>query len=307
MSLTLRPVPEPLFRPDTRHLAVFAHQDDETGYLGLMKRIAPNARALWVTNGDGLAPFEKVDPEVYAAKRKAESTEAMRIVGFSPDQLDFLGHSEISIYDELKAISLVPAKQPLPDHLKQQLRQRAAQIQERIAERVAQADVVWALAFQGGHPEHDLAHYLTFRAVRDARKSGREIAFFELPEYELMFFVPLRFPPWKKGEGHVIELTDQELDLKEKAMSAYPTQMGIIRSFDKLISVYGALSALRLKPFSFKSFSRLEYFAPTPNRDYTRSPHGAAALDYIREYHEKARIAFDTTLARWIRLLEEDA
>ncbi len=304
MSVKLKPVPDSLFRPETRHVAVFAHQDDETGYLGIMKRLGASAHAVWVTNGDGLAPFEKADPTEYANRREKESRDAMHLVGYSDDRLEFLGHSEIEIYDDLKAIALVPANQPLPPELKERLLKRSRAIQERIAQRVAGADVVWALAFQGGHPEHDLCHYLTFRAVREARRAGRNIAFYELPEYELLIFVPLRFAPWRSGDGHVIELTEDELSLKEQAMGVYPTQQKIIKAFGKLISVYGAISALRLKPFNFKSFSRLEYFAPVPERDYLRSTHGTPHLDYLREEHEGTRIRFDTTVARWIALLE---
>lgn len=306
MSLNLLPVPEYLFDPKTRHVAVFAHQDDETGYLGLMKRIGPNAHAIWMTNGDGLAPFEKADPLEYAARRQKESSDAMHLVGYADSQLEFLGHSEIAIYDDFKDLAQLPPDAAVPEPLRTRLLDRARQIEERIAARVANADVVWALAYQGGHPEHDLCHYLTARAVHAARTAGRNIAFFELPEYEILFFVPLRFAPWKRGDAHVIELSDEELALKEKAMGVYPTQEKIIQAFGKLISLYGAVSALRLKPFTFKSFSRKEYFAPVPaDRDYLKSTHKTAHLDYIREEHEGTRIRFDKTVARWIRLLQE--
>lgn len=306
MSLNLSPVPEFVFDAATRHVAVFAHQDDETGYLGLMKRIGPKAHAIWVTNGDGLAPFEKAEPLEYASRREAESREAMRLVGYSDPQLEFLGHSEIAIYDDLKALADIPTGSSIPADLRTRLTERAQQIEARIAARIAHADVVWALAYQGGHPEHDLCHYLTARAVQAARRAGRNVAFFELPEYEILFFVPLRFAPWKSGDAHVIELSEEELALKEKAMGVYPTQQKIIQAFGKLISLYGAVSALRLKPFTFKSFSRKEYFAPVPeSRDYLKSTHGTPHLDYIREEHEGTRIRFDKTVCRWIRLLED--
>ena len=175
-----------------------------------MRRLHANAHVMWVTNGDGLAPFEKADPLVYASKREAESRAAMRIVGYKDSQLDFLGHSEIAIYDDLKAISLVPAKEPLPKHCASGcwLGLRTSKSELLLG---CRGDVVWTEAFQGGHVEHDLSHYLTWKAVQAQRKAGRTLPFYELPEYELMFFVPLRFPPWKRGEGHVIELTDEEL------------------------------------------------------------------------------------------------
>jgi len=307
VSITVKPVPQGLFAPGRKHAAVFAHQDDETGYLGLMQRIAHHCQAFWVTNGDGLAPFEKADPQEYAALRKKESTDAMEIAGFKPGSLHFLGHSELEIYDDLKAISLVPANARLPRDLRERILGRSRSVIQKLFDVVRDVDVVWTLAFQGGHPEHDLTHFFTWKAVEMARKQGRSVEFFELPEYEIMFFVPLRFPPWKRGEGHLIELTDQELGAKERAMMVYPSQAKIIGAFEKLINLYGVASALALKPFDFKSFASREYFARVPDdRRYNISPHGTSALDYIREYHEGARISFDGTVARWIETIESD-
>jgi LmbE family N-acetylglucosaminyl deacetylase len=174
---------------------------------------------------------------------------------------------------------------------------------ERIA-REAAPDVLWTLAYQGGHPEHDLMHLYAARFHRRlARETGRPLPFFELPAYELGI-VPLRFKPWRRAPVHEVRLADAEFARKRAMFDAYPTQWRILRDFERLIRVYGVLSTLRLRPFSFADFGKREEFAPVPpDRDWTRSSHLHPKLDYPGDDYRGTPIRFEKTLAPIARAL----
>lgn len=285
-----------LFDPGRRHLFVFAHQDDELPYAGLIRRCRPDVQLIWLTNGDGLAPEAGEQPEAYADKRRLESIAAMDCLGIGQPALTFLEHSEIAIYKLLARMSDSRVGGVPPTF---------ERIYESVEEAVlaAQPDVVWTLAWQGGHPEHDLAHLCTARALRRlADRTGRALPLYELPAYELTFVVPLRFRPWRRAPHHAIELTPDELRAKHEMMACYPTQAEIIEGFERLIGLYGRLSALRLRPFDFSTYAALEQFAKVPaSRDYTRSTHVHPRLDYIGDDYAGCPIRFERTLARIAR------
>lgn len=306
MSVTVRPHPPDLFDSAKRHLFVFAHQDDDLPFAGILQRALPKSEVVWFTNGDGLAPEAGMDPEEYAEMRTYESIAALAIMGYQRDQLTFVGHSEISNYRLFVELARVPALSAVEQPQRHHVHEIVSSMDACLVPKVEQADVVWTLAWQGGHPEHDLAHYFARRVV-DAvgKRQGRTIPLFELPAYELTFLVPLRFPPWKAGTAHRIKLTDRELKIKEAAFKAYKSQTDITFAFKRLITLYGAISALRLKPFGFRGFARQEEFGPVPkNRHYTVSPHSIELLDYMFEDYEGERVPFYGAVARFVHLTQ---
>lgn len=306
MTARLRPIPEGLLDSGTRHLFVFAHQDDDLGYSGLLHRVAPDSSVVWVTNGDGLAPEANMEPEEYASMRTSEAAAALSVLGVEETRLHFLGHSEIAIYDDFKELAQNRGKLDGKDDLRDRVLHRMQSIHRRLSSLMEQADVVWCNAWQGGHPEHDLVHFLTAMAVADARKQGRDVRFMEVPEYEILFFVPLRFAPWFKGTAHVLELSPGELELKQRAFAAYASQKDITEGFRKLISLYGWINAVRLRPFDFQQFASKEYFAPVPlDRDYARSTHRLDLLDYINERHQGCRISFSRSVRPMVQLFRK--
>ncbi len=305
MSITLRPLDNGILESGVKHRFVFAHQDDDLGYSGLLQRIRPDSKVLWVTNGDGLAPMAGIEPLRYASMRNEEASAALGFLGYPRDALHFLGYSEIEMYDDF--VEAEKGKGPIDPNsdLGRRLRARLEKILEELVSFTADADVVWVNAWQGGHPEHDLVHYLTARAVNIHRRSGRDVRFMELPQYEMLFFVPLRFAPWHKGVAHVIELDPQELHRKFLAFGAYKSQKEITEAFKKLLTLYGVINALRLRPFTFKQYASKEYFGPVPaNRDYSRAPHGTDLLEYINEKHEGTKVSFTGAVGRFIQLME---
>ena len=300
----LIPFPDDIFTPGNRHLFVFAHQDDDLPYAGLLQRALPHSQVIWVTNGDGLAPFEGWEPEAYAVMRTGEGRAALRILGYAPEDLFFLGHSELVLYALFADLHECGALSGVPTLLKDRVTAITESIKEAIRPAVEAADVVWTLAWQGGHPEHDLTHYLTSRIVQETEiAQGRRIPFYELPAYELTVLVPLRFAPWHRGVRHRINLSRPELRLKEAAFSAYKSQGKITSQFKNLIRIYGALSALRLKPFGFKGYALVEEFAPVPvNRNYLRSTHGHDFFDYMFDDYQGRPVTFSGSIRRFVEV-----
>jgi len=298
------PAPPGLFAPGRKHLFVFAHQDDDLPYSGVVQRALPDCEAVWFTNGDGLAPVANIDPDEYAEIREYESIAALSILGCSRDRLTFLRHSEISNYKLFADLARAGSRAEVAKEHRRHVLEIVTSMEECLTPKVETADVVWTLAWQGGHPEHDLTHFMTAKVVREvSRRQGRTIPFLELPAYELTILVPLRFPPWKRGVAHRITLTDEELRLKEAAFKAYKSQEMITFAFKRLLRIYGALSVLRGKPFGFKGFAGIEEFGPVSETlDYTISPHRLELLDYMFEDYEGERIPFYGSVARFVEI-----
>jgi len=280
-----------------RPLFVFAHQDDESVCAGLIHRVCgDDARGafVWWTNGDGLAPTAKMDPRAYGTLRMAESADALGCLGISASRKTDLECSEIENYRRFTHVA----------HGGTQRAEALAHFR-REAERVEQAvrssdpDRVFVLAYQGGHPEHDLCHVMVARAVRRLRReTGRPIPLVQVPAYEYVVLNPMRFKPWFRGDRRRLHLTPAEFAAKESLLGAYPTQSEIIREFQMVLSALGAVSALRLKPFSAREFLADEEFGVVePDHDYTRSTHRLERLNYVNDDFEGEPIRFDTMIA----------
>jgi len=269
-----------------RHLFVFAHQDDDLGYGGLLTRLAGNADVVYVTNGDGLAPEAGADPATYGRMREAEGAAALAAAGIVRERVHLLGFSEIEIYDHMVDVTERPGEFP-----------RVAAFFRRIASAVAaevervRPDVVWTCAFQQGHPEHDLTHVSAALATRTRCPDARLC---HLPQYELTILVPLRFAPWFTGEVREIRLTPEELAAKRRMREAYPSQAGLFAKFERVIDALGSVGRLTGRGFSFDEFTARETYAEVPpDFDYLRSTHPVEALNYMRDSHRGVKVRFD--------------
>lgn len=284
--MTVTPAPADVFTPTTRVMFVFAHQDDELPYAGLIRRAPPGSRFLWVTNGDGLAKSAGMGLAEYAEARRLETINAMSIAGVSADRLRFLGHSEVLIYRSLARHEREPGA---VHEVQRMFSDIAAQVAAEV--RAFRPDVLFTLAFQGGHPEHDLTHAMARAAVADRK----DVRVYELPEYELAYTVPLRFPPWRKEPVHAIRLTAAEMEVKRRMFESYPTQAAGLRKFRMLMTGWSLLSMLRGGRPGWEEYAATEQFGPVPaNRDHGKSPHGADLLDYIGDDWEGIPIRFST-------------
>lgn len=283
--------PSYIFEPDRRVMFLFAHNDDELPYGGLIQRVSKNTQFVWLTNSDGLWYEMNMSPSAYAEARKSESIMAMREVGVSEEKLRFLGYSECEIYRRLTEVA----------NGKEEALAFFVNIAKQI-ERVIEdfrPEIVFTLAFQGGNPEHDLLHIFTVSAVR-----GRAEVF-ELPEYELTILIPLRFAPWKHGEMFEIYLTEQEISRKRKMVGWYATQTNLFKRFMFLIGFFGALAN---RKFSISGGAEFylgrETFASVPiNRNYLTPPHYFDFLEYIGDHYDKTPISFSSMIAPIVKTI----
>lgn len=277
--------------PSKRHLLVIAHQDDELGYGGLLHRLRETMHILWVTNGDGLAPEVGMDPAAYASMRKAEAIASAAAAGIPAERTRCLDYSEIEIYDHFIQVTL--KQKPLHEIVVY-----FAGIGRGIKSEMRRIDpdVVWTVAFQNGHPEHDMVHYLAAHALREYRnETGKRIPLLQLPEYEFTILVPLRFKPWFRGEVLHIDLSEEEVAAKIRMRDAYPSQKGLFAKFERTINGLGRAARFAGRGFSFESFVRRETFSPVPEGfPYSRSTHLHERLNYMFEEHKGVKVRFDT-------------
>ncbi|MBI4815040.1 MAG: PIG-L family deacetylase [Deltaproteobacteria bacterium] len=274
---------------------VFAHQDDETVLAGLMHRIVGDGQRgtfIWWTNGDGLAPAVGADPSAYASIRVAEATESLRALGADPAHKVDLWSSEIENYRKMTEVALPKRSKVALDYF----RAEAGRLDAAI--RRADPDRVFVLAWQGGHPEHDLVHLMTARTVRQLRReTGRPIPIIQAPAYEYVILCALRFKPWFRGDVRRFALSEEERAAKQRVFEAYPSQAALFEKFRWVIRGAGALSALRGKPFGTEVYLGTEQLGVVdPRQDYTASSHRLEALNYIRDDFEGTPIRFDTMI-----------
>jgi LmbE family N-acetylglucosaminyl deacetylase len=300
--MNIQPVPEHLFKPETRHLLSIAHQDDEINYIGLIGRWGADADFLWMTNGDGLAPMENMDPLEYAELRKAETDAVLRTIGRPLERRTCLDYSEIEIYSNFVELTLAPANKP---DVMAYMYRIGCDVYRHI--KGLAPDVVWVPQFQNGHPEHDLMHILTAYSVQQVRReTGKKIELYQLPEYEYTIFIPLRFHPQYKGIVHVIQLSPEELAQKRRAIECYPSQVKLFEQFEKVINRIGFFGKLVGKGFDAEGFLSHEYFGPVPEDiDYTRSFHHFEWANYMFDKHKDIKVRFDKHLAVIARELKE--
>lgn len=292
------PYPEDLFTPGRKHLVLIAHHDDELPYAGLISRMGSEVRIVFLTNSDGLAHEDDMPGDAYAKLRWQESLDALAHLDVPEERIVSLWHSEYELYDLFARMGAGETAGQVP----QRFFDMADQVEADA--RAFEPDVVWTLAYQGGHPEHDLMHLYATRLVRRLEaERGVEVSFYELPAYELIV-VPLRFRPWRRLPHHEIWLTPAQEAAKARMLGCYPTQARIIQEFRTVIGIYGKLSWLRLKPFRFEDYGRREVFAPVPrDRDYGRSTHLSPRLDYMFDDYKGRPILFHKSIAHIARAL----
>lgn len=285
-----------LLRPAGKPLFVFAHQDDETVLAGIIRRIVQDdarGRFIWWTNGDGLAPAAKEDPATYAETRIREAEASLRVLGASPARKTDLRTSEIENY---RRFTHVPQGGAVRDAALEYFRGEALRVQDAI--RQADPDRVFLLAWQGGHPEHDLLHVMAARAVRRLREeTDRPIPLVQCPAYEYVIACALRFKPWFKGDRRRVELTPEEREAKRAVFDAYPSQQALFARFRTVVGVVGSLGLLKGRRVSVEDYLGAEEIGVVdPDLDYGRSTHRLERLNYMFEDFEGIRIRFDAMI-----------
>lgn len=287
-----------ILQPAGRPLFVYAHQDDEAVMAGIIRRtIGDDERGhfIWWTNGDGLAPGTGMTPKAYGDIRIREATASLEALGGSANRKTDLETSEIENYRRFTHVAQGGA---VGVAALEYFRHEARRIETAI--RDADPDRVFLLAYQGGHPEHDLTHIMTARAVQKLRtETGRPIPIIQCPAYEYIIACALRFKPWFQGDLRHMKLSPEELIRKHAVLDAYPSQKELLAKFEVVLRVTARLSAIRGHSADPEEYLGTEQFGVVPpDFDYTQSSHRIERLNYIGDDFEGIPVRFDTMVRR---------
>ncbi|MBU4194152.1 MAG: PIG-L family deacetylase [Actinobacteria bacterium] len=218
-------------------LFVFAHQDDEFVYLGMLRNLFEREREIhvvWITDGAHFVPAEV---------RRAESTAVMRMVGLGEDRLSFW---------------------PYPDGTSIRF---APEIVERLAQTMEEArpSEVYTVAFEGGHPDHDMAN---FASVTAARRLDPSLPVYEAPLYNRhrgKLWTINRFIP-AETETLYVPLSRDDILFKLRALFKYRSQFWI--------AVLPTLLFTNKK----ETVTRGEPYRRVPAWNYRQPPHGGKLI-----------------------------
>jgi len=286
-----------------RPLLFLAHQDDELGCTGILQRLRDRIRVVFMTNGDGLAPAVDEDPVRYAAMRREEALLSLAAAGVLADQTRFLGFSEIEIYRNMAKLKQAPLR----------LSEVVAffePIRRAIAERVYEfrPDAVFTVAYQGGHPEHDLVHYFAALALRSLEQDAEiRIPLYHFPEYELTILLPMRFRPWFPGEKVWVTLTEAEAEVKNRMAECYASQVSLVKSFRRVVGLLTLPRRLLSRENPVDRFFRREQISRvTREFDYRKPPYRIDFLNYMFDDFQGVPITFADCIRPLVVAFEDD-
>ncbi len=239
--------------PHARYLFLFAHPDDEVLISGTMKLLVEagaEVYAAWTTSGDKFVKREI---------RESELQQSMDILGLDESRIHLLRYSDLGMVAMLEeaaesATSLLSDIKP---------------------------DIIFANAYEGGHPDHDAVNFLAYES---SARLGVTPDLFEFPLYNgtgTFFRWKWRINHFPPGGPAVLHnpLSDDAIRCKYEMMKAYSTQ--------KLYMVPARLACPR---------ARLERegepYRPCPmDRDHTAPPH-PGRLNYERWFNSFMKISF---------------
>jgi LmbE family N-acetylglucosaminyl deacetylase len=273
----------------SRPIYVVAHHDDEIPTAGLLQRLGPRTRVVFVTNSDGLYFESQLKPPEYGELRKAEGFRSLATIGLPPENVVNCDFSEVEIYRRMawlySGAKTVADVKPFFQEMRDSVRKAVFE---------ARPDVVFTQAWQGGQPEHDLAHFFAVLAVRDyCREAGVKVEVFHLPAYEYTILVAMRFHPLYKGVRVRLRLTPEEYANKLKMLEAYPSQVRLFGDFRKVFRWVSPFWRPFGGPATMEDMLRTEELGPVPDGiDYTRSTHWFDFCDYMFDDFEGTKVTF---------------
>jgi len=273
-----------------RVLFAYAHHDDEIPTAGLLQRLGGKAHVLWLTNSDGLYFESELSPQQYGQLRKEEGLRSVELAGVDLGRTRCLDFSEVEIY---RHFSWLASGKNQAGELRSFFQPMLDGILGYLLE--VQPEAVFTQAWQGGHPEHDLVHFLTARALQIFEtRVGRRPEFFHLPAYEYTILVAMRFSPFYRGERIRLKLSPHELETKLRMMDVYRSQQKLFRQFRNSLRLFSLPAGwLSGGPYTLEQFLSVEEFGPVPGSiDYRRSPHWLDRLNYIGDDFEGTPISF---------------
>lgn len=218
-----------------RTLVLVAHPDDETvGAGALLQRMAepavvfatdaaPRDEYFWGRFGSRLR---------YARVREEEARQALAVIGVPV--IEFLA----------------PQSLGLECFVDQELFRSIPQALEQLSGLVTRLrpQALLTLAYEGGHPDHDVCNFLASVVARRHRLPAWEFPLYHRNSKDEIIY--LRFMRPDKNEVS-FDATPEEIEAKRTMVKAYTSQPQIIDQFDP----------------------RTERFRPLPAYDYSHPPH----------------------------------
>lgn len=239
---------------EDRCLFLFAHPDDDSFIAGAMHELLNSGvevHAAWLTSGGLLGG---------KATREKELAQATSIIGLADWQTHKLRFPDLGLTESLD---------------------QAAQAVADLAQELAPT-LIFATAFEGGHPDHDCVNFAAYEGVR---RSGRPAKLFEFPLYNGSGPVRHwrwkinRFPPGAPATEH-FPLSDEAIRVKYATMRAYSSQW--MYMFPARLS----------SPRSRMKDPGEPYRPCPPNRDHTVRPH-SGSLNYERWFNRFMGLTFE--------------
>jgi len=286
-----------------RPLLFLAHQDDELGCTGILQRLKDRIRVVFMTNGDGLAPAVDEDPVRYSGMRNEEAVQSLKAAGIAEEQIRFLGFSEIEIYRNMAKLKQAPLRLSEVIAFFEPIRRSIAEAVYEV-----RPDAVFTVAYQGGHPEHDLVHYFAALALRSLEQDVEtRIPLYHFPEYELTILLPMRFRPWYPGEKQWVELTEEEADTKFRMTDCYVSQRSLVKSFRRVVGLLTLPQRILAKEDPVdRFFSREQICRVTADFDYRQPPYRLDFLNYMFDDFQGVPISFMDCIRPLVVAFEDD-
>ncbi len=210
-------------KPLERALCVFAHEDDEFGIAAKMGRMVKRGVDVWGIWTCGGNPT-----------RNREATRAMTHLGLKEDRLIFQTIGDFRT----------------PSGLDAKIAQIAGLLEEHAF------DQIYTLAYEGGHVQHDMAHFIAVQAAKRTAFRGQiyEFGLYNLAggKPNLFSIVPAVMPSIE------VDMSQDELDAIVELVPFYPSQKHVTQGF-----LVGLSAEQKKRP----------RHRPRPNWDYTRPPH----------------------------------
>lgn len=279
---------------------IVAHHDDEIPTAGLLQRLGHDTKVLYLTNSDGLYYESKLTPAEYGELRKQEGFKSLLVIGIPKENVINCDFSEVEIYRRLAWLHSGAKRIEDVIGFFEQMRDA---VHKAVFE--VRPDVVFTQAWQGGQPEHDLAHFFAALAIQDyCRKTGERVEFFQLPAYEYTILIAMRFHPFYKGIRMRLRLTETELTNKLRMIEAYPSQVRLFGDFRRVFRYASPVWRLFGGPATMEEMLSIEEFGPVPEGiDYTKSTHLLDCCNYIGDDFEGTPVTFRRSIRPIVKAL----
>ena len=247
-----------------RILLLAPHPDDEVvgagAAIGRARALGAEVHVAFLTTGvparEVLWAWQRAGHDARVARRRAESEQAARLLGFS-----------IAFHQDIPTRTLKSA---------------LAATRARLVETIERAgiEMLWVPAFEGAHQDHDVANFL---AATFKDRMPAPLPVWEFAEYNFIGGqVHSQEFACASGAEQVLQLSDAEIALKRRALALYASERGNLAHIKAGREVFRPLAGYdyaRAPHPGLLFYQRFQWVWPRhPRVDYTKPDEVAAAL-----------------------------